>query len=484
MAAAWHSIYIAKNTEVLYDTRMGEHNYRDFWNEAIKQIQHELAENGQENEFKLWYTEEKIEYIEDTIDTITVAVPNEFMWNFINAKGNILKIEGKLQELGLNVKLLHIVKDLGQKPARAEPSLYTANSGAKEITNTSPKKHPNLREDYTFETFVPGDNSALAYNAALAAAKNPGKAYNPILIYGGVGLGKTHLMESIGNYIHQHGGEKKKICCIPAETFANEFIFSTRDKTTAKFKEKYRKLDVLLLDDIHFLEGKTGTNEELFYTFNDLWDRHCQMVFTCDRPVADLKDIEERLKTRFSRGLTVDLQMPNYETRKAILLKKMESKGTPIPDEVIDFIAQNIQTNVRDLEACLNKMVALADLMNQPLTLELARQQLKDLISERVPVTVTIAMIQQIVAKEYNISMEDLKGKKRNKAIMIPRHIAVYLSRIMTECSYPEIAREFNKNDHTTVMNSYTYITEHRNLDSALNARIESLKKIILEAKK
>ena len=273
---------------------MAEQNYREVFEEAMHQIHDEYRESGKESEFILWFN---VSYVEDTISTITVSVASEFMWQQMVSKGNIKKIEEKIHELiGQKITLAYVVnnepkKESHEKTHRTETSAIKVADTAAEPAQK--KKHPQLREDYTFDNFVPGENSMYAFNASLAAAKNPGKAYNPILIYGGVGLGKTHLMQSIGNYIYAEKGDTCKICYISAETFTNEFITAVRTQTTEKFKNKYRKLDVLLLDDIHFLKDKDSTQEELFYTFNALYDRNCQMVFTCDRPINELKFIEE-----------------------------------------------------------------------------------------------------------------------------------------------------------------------------------------------
>lgn len=484
---------------------MSEQNYRAFWDEALKQIHDEYKLKGLESEFKLWFN---MEYVEDTIETITVSVPSDFMWISMVNKGYVNAVESKIAELsGQNINLTYILKKRNsQKESESinsVPKTATIDSENSNISNEneidSEKKsapinsvptfkiHPQLSEDYTFEKFVKGENSEFAYSASLAAAKEPGRRFNPLLIYGGVGLGKTHLMQSIGNYIYNNppeGKENIKICYISAENFLNEFTFSLRDGTSEKFKNKYRKLDVLLLDDIHFLEDKIQTQEELFYTFEELYRTHAQIVFTCDRPISELNGIEDRLKSRFSMGTTIDLQPPSYEIRKAILLKKLEIKKKSVPEDVIDFIAKNIQSNVRELGACLDKMIGYAELLQKNLTIDIAKKLLSDNISKVSDGSISIDTIQKIVANHYNISLSDIKGVKRNKKIAYSRHIAIYIARILTESSFNEIAAEFGGKDHSTIMHSYNIIELQLKTDESLNSTIDLLIREIKDYKK
>jgi chromosomal replication initiator protein len=480
---------LQKKVKAVYNDAMSEQNYHEFWQEAMNQIHDEYKSIGQENDFLLWFN---LEYVEDTISTITVSVASEFMWQRMLSKGNVAKVTQKIGELtGQNITLKYIIKTKTAESItkRVEPTVPVTQTHiyVKEISETEQKtmeKHSQLREDYTFDNFIPGDNSAYAFNASLAAAKNPGRAYNPILIYGGVGLGKTHLMQSIGNYIFFEKKSKVKICYVSAESFTNEFTSSIGDKTIDRFKSKYRNLDVLLLDDIHFLQGKEATQEELFHTFNALYDRNCQMVFTCDRPITELKGIADRLRTRFSRGLSIDLQPPNYETRRAILIKKMTMKGKKIPDDVIDYIAKNVQTNVRDLESSLTKMIGYSELVNKELTVQIAQEQLRDTFSSPVSGTISIESIQKVVADHYGISVSDIKSKKRDRKFVIPRQIALYISRQLTEYSFPELGNEFGNRDHTTAMHSYDKVEEQLKTDSSLNATIQLLERQIKDYKK
>ena len=320
-----------------------------------------------------------------------------------------------------------------------------------------------------------GENNSFAANAAQAIARMPGTAYSPLLIYGGAGLGKTHLMQAIGNYIH--AATDYKVIYISAETFTNEFIASIQDTERAKaaFKNRYRFADVLLIDDIHFLQKKDGTQEELFYTFNALYDTNKQMVFTCDRPVSDLKDFNDRLRSRVGRGLNVDLQPPNYETRCAILRKKAAASGIIIPDDVIDLVSKNISTNVRDLESALNTLTAYARLVGKPVTVESAQQHLKDVFASPRQSNLSIEIIQRVVAEEYHFSLNDLKGKKRTQNIVYPRQLAMYIIREITEYTTTEIGQAFGGRDHTTVMHSCQKIEDRLRTDPSLDSTIQSL---------
>jgi chromosomal replication initiator protein len=454
-------------------------NYSVFWDETIKQAKGELGEH----EFAMWFN---VQYDSSSENAITVRVPSTFYKDqFVRQYQKYL--EDKLFDLmGRRITIDFLVV----KPTKnANETAELTHSGEtidgrsakiKEIPSRERGKHPQLRVDYTFENFVIGDNNGFASNAALAIAKNPGTAYNPFLIYGGVGLGKTHLMQSIGNRVWVER-PKAKVICITAEEFTNEFIQSIHDKTTQNFKNKYRFVDVLLIDDIHFLQNKLGSQEELFHTFNALYDANKQMIFTCDRPVSELKNLSDRLRSRFERGLNVDLQPPNFETRCAILKKKIEAGRVAVPDAVIEIIAKNISTNVRDLEAALTKLVAYAELVHKEITLEIAQNQLKDVFSQSKHGNVTIDNILRVVADYYKLSYSDLKGKKRTKNIAFPRQVAMFIARDITEYSTTELGFEFGGRDHTTVMHACQKIEERLKLDPNLESTIQALVRTIKE---
>lgn len=466
---------------------MADWNYEIFWKETMNLIRKELSDQ----EFSMWFN---IDYLRATEHEIFVTVPHPFYRDQVSSRYKKY-IESKLKELtGKDLSILFEIKPSDvqiQAPALKKSTLRQSetpensrnipNSALSADTREEKKKGPHyqLNKDYTFDKYVIGDNNSFPANAALAIARNPGNSYPVFLIYGGVGLGKTHLMQAIGNYIYENSDSK--VIYITAENFMNEFIQALKDDKMSAFKNKYRYVDALLIDDIHFFENKWETQEELFHTFNTLYDAKKQIVFTCDRPVSDLKKITDRLKSRFERGLNVDLQPPNYETRYAILKKKVETKNVLIPDEVIALISKNISSNIRDLEAALTKLIAYGELVGNPVTLEISRQQLKDVFASPKQSNMSIEVIQRVVAEEYKLSLTDLKGPKRTKKIVLPRQLAMYIAREITEYSTTDIGDYFGGRDHTTVMHSCKTIEERLQADPRLDSTIENLKRLIKE---
>ncbi|WP_296324361.1 chromosomal replication initiator protein DnaA [Treponema sp. UBA3813] len=466
---------------------MSEQNYKDFFEEAMNQIHEEFKSSGNENEFILNF---KFSYIEDTLSEIKVSVPSKFLWDRMVQKGNVQKFESKINELtGQEINLSPI---FNSKPAETSKNEIFVESSKKiesspsqnsKNSDSSIEKHPQLIEEFTFENFVPNGEHDYAFNACLAAAKTPGnKNFNPILLYGPSGIGKTHLMVAIGNYIYSNN-PKLKISYITTESLMNEFTASIRERSTDKFTKKYRKLDVLLLDDIQFLEKSEKLQDELFYTFDEIYNRKGQIVFTSDRPLKEINGIVERLKTRFSRGQNIDLKVPDYETRLAIIDKKLEIQGKSIPQDVKELIAKTFQSNVRELEGALSKMIGYAELMHKELTLDIAKEQLSDSIGSNESGIITVETIQKVVSDYYNISVSELKSDCRKKTLAIPRHIAIYLSRKITEYSLMEIGEEFGGRDHTTVMNSITKIENQLKIDPMIGETIKILEKQIREFK-
>lgn len=335
-----------------------------------------------------------------------------------------------------------------------------------------------LNPKYIFEEFVIGNSNRFAHAASLAVAESPAKAYNPLFIYGGVGLGKTHLMHAIGHYIKEHNKDGK-VLYISSEKFTNELINSIKDDKNVEFRNRYRNVDVLLVDDIQFIAGKERTQEEFFHTFNALHEANKQIIISSDRPPKEIHTLEERLRSRFEWGLTTDIQAPDFETRIAILRKKAESENYEVNNEVFDFIARKIKSNIRELEGALTRVTAYSSLTNKEVSVELAQEALKDIISSNRPKQVNIDMIKDVVAQHYNIQIEDFESKRRTRSITYPRQVAMYLSRELTDLSLPKIGEGFGGRDHTTVIHAYDKISNDINNSMDFKNIILELKKIL-----
>ncbi len=337
----------------------------------------------------------------------------------------------------------------------------------------------NLNPNYTFDKFVVGPNNNLAHAASLAVAESPGRVYNPLFLHGGVGLGKTHLMQAIAHFILETN-PSLKVLYVTSETFTNELIDSVRNQKNQSFRDKYRNIDVLLIDDIQFIIGKETTQEEFFHTFNDLYQLNKQIIITSDKPPKEMETLTERLRTRFSEGLICDIQIPTYETKMAILNKKIEDKGQQnIPYEVRDYVAKNIKSSVRELEGAITKLSAYADLSRSPVTLDLAMDALKDLVSPEHKKLITPELIIEIVADHYLISTEDILSKKRSANIAHPRQVIMYLCRQMTQESAIDIAKKLGKNDHSTILFGAKKIAEEILKNEKLKTTIDILIKKI-----
>ena len=336
----------------------------------------------------------------------------------------------------------------------------------------------NLNPNYTFETFVIGNNNNLAHAASLAVAETPGEVYNPLFIYGGVGLGKTHLMQAIAHVIIQTKPELK-VLYVTSETFTNELIDSVKNQKNSEFREKYRNIDVLLIDDIQFIIGKESTQEEFFHTFNALYQDRKQIVISSDRPPKEMETLSERLRTRFEMGLPVDIQIPTYETKMAILNKKAELGGYDIPYEVKDYVATHIKSSIRELEGALTKLSAFAKLSSNPITVEFAEEALKDLISPDSRREITPELIIDIVAEHFNIKSEDILSQKRSADIVYPRQIAMYLCRQMTTNTVQSLGKAFGNRDHTTILHGADKINKMVISDENTKSTIDILIKKI-----
>jgi chromosomal replication initiator protein len=365
--------------------------------------------------------------------------------------------------------------DAVDKSKEASKEALTASS------NNTNYENANLNSKYKFDTFVVGSNNKFAHSAALAVAESPGEAYNPLYIYGGAGLGKTHLMHSIGHFVLEQNNNMK-VLYVTSEQFTNEVIESIRSGNAAamtKLRDKYRTVDVLLIDDVQFIIGKESTQEEFFHTFNVLHSAGKQIILTSDKPPKEMETLEERFRSRFEWGLIADIQPPDYETRMAILRKNAETYDKEIDDSIIQYIATNIKSNIRELEGALNKVIANSRLNKQELTLALAEDSLKDVIYPEQRREVTPSLIVDVVSEHFNVSKADITSKKRNSEYVLPRQIIMYLCRTMTDTSLQTIADLLSKKDHTTIIHGVDKIAEKVQTDEDLRNKIEIIKKKI-----
>lgn len=336
----------------------------------------------------------------------------------------------------------------------------------------------NLNPRYVFSSFVVGNSNRMAHAASLAVAEAPAKAYNPLFLYGNSGLGKTHLMHSIAHYILDQN-PNTKVLYVTSETFTNELITSIQNNKNEEFRNKYRNIDVLLIDDIQFISKKEGTQEEFFHTFNTLHSSNKQIIISSDKPPKEIKTLEDRLRSRFEWGLIADIQPPDFETRIAILRKKADSENLTVPDDVLSFIAKSIVSNIRELEGALTRIVAYAKLTNNSISIELAEHALKDIFSEEAVIKITPHYIQEIVSNYYKITPEEIRGSKKPKSIAYPRQIAMYLSRKMLDISLPKIGEQFGGRDHTTVIHACSKIEKELENNTDLQKTIFELEKRI-----
>lgn len=445
------------------------------WEQARQIIKHNIGQSA----FDTWLEPLQAKSKDKTL--ITLEAPDVFFKEWVSQRylGIIKDALVKICGYPVTVELRAGTDTPG---AQAPSGGYTHNTHASELKNAAgPAANivTALNPKYTFDNFIVGSANRFAHAASMAVAENPAKSYNPLFIYGGVGLGKTHLMQAIC-----HFALKKypaiKICYLPSERFTNELIDAIQHRSTQQFRHKYRGADILVIDDIHFIAGKESTQEEFFHTFNTLYDAHKQIIISSDRPPKEIAGLEERLVSRFSWGLITDIQMPDFETRVAILKKKIEREPTNVPDDVIFFIAEFITTNIRELEGALIRVVAYSLLEEKPITLQQAKEVLGDTIKNNKK-PITVEGIQKMVADNFGVSLLDIKTRRRNKNIVLPRQVAMYISRELTEFSLPEIGEFFGGKDHTTVLHSYNKIKEHINKDADLRNKIQRLIKDITQ---
>ena len=425
--------------------------------------------------FKTWLLPLKIFRIDDNV--LKITAPFDQAVTYIENKYKTFLYVAVAEAMGTEYEIRIMTEEEAEKEKKAAPQPKSAPGPAAKQTDS---KNTNLNPKYTFETFVIGSNNRFAHAASVAVAESPGKEYNPLFLYGGVGLGKTHLMHSVAHYILQRDASAR-VLYVTSEVFTNELIDSIRNgnnTSMTKFREKYRNIDVLLIDDIQFIIGKESTQEEFFHTFNALHGANKQIIVSSDRPPKDLETLEARLQSRFEWGLIADISSPDYETRMAILRKKEEIDGYNIDDEVIRYIANNIKANIRELEGALNKLVALSNLENREINLSMAEEVLKDIISPNEKREITPQVILEVVADHYNVSPGDIIGGKRNAEIVTPRQIVMYLCREITDTSYKNIGILLGNRDHSTVISGDNKIREKlQKNDSKLKNNIDIIRK-------
>ncbi|NLJ76315.1 MAG: chromosomal replication initiator protein DnaA [Peptococcaceae bacterium] len=430
------------------------------WEKALKVLEKKINKNA----FDTWLR--PLKPLGCHNNTIVIEAPNDFSRGWLSERyAPILK--KVLQDI--TKKDISIQFFLSSEIPGMQSNIFKKSA---ESYQTSP-----LNPKYTFDTFIVGNSNRFAHAACLAVSEAPAKSYNPLFIYGGVGLGKTHLMHAIGQHIMKHSS-LLKVFYVTSEKFTNELINSIRDDKTVVFRNKYRGMDILLVDDIQFLAGKERTQEEFFHTFNTLYEANKQIIISSDRPPREIPTLEDRLRSRFEWGLITDIQPPDLETRIAILRKKAQLENLIVPDDTIVFIANKIQSNIRILEGALNRIVASSSLNGREINPEMAADVLKDILPNR-PRPITIQLIQEIVAEFYNLKIEDFKSKKRHRAISFPRQIAMYLSRELTEESLPQIGNHFGGRDHTTVMHAYDKISDELSKNTIFQETIKDLANLI-----
>lgn len=440
------------------------------WDEILQIVktEHDLSDVS----FNTWLKPLTVYEVVDNV--VTIIVPSEQVGlNYISKKYK-LPLQVTISEVtGMeNCDINFILPEDVPKKEEVSPKAQSQDARCEEA---------HLNPKYTFDTFVVGSNNKFAQAAALAVAESPGDTYNPLFIYGGAGLGKTHLMHSIAHFIIDHD-ENSKVLYVTSEEFTNELIETIRNGNNSamtKFREKYRNIDVLLVDDIQFIIGKESTQEEFFHTFNSLYSANKQIIISSDKPPKDMEILDERFRSRFEWGLIVDITLPDYETRMAILHKKEDMDGYNVSEDVIKYIANNIKSNIRELEGAFNKVVAYAKLEKKEVTLELAEQALKDIIAPNETKQITADYIISMVAEHYNVSTADLCGNKRSSKIVMPRQVAMYLCREILAIPLKNVGQYLGNRDHTTVMHGVEKIEKELQTNEQLQSTIDTLKKKI-----
>ena len=431
---------------------------KEIWENTLKGIKGTIANAS----YQTWFQDTSMIHLDN--ETAVIKADTQFQRDWLEKN-----YSGLIQE--------QLFEVMGEKPEiRIVTEEEETQAKLPEKTAPEPEVPVNnqLNVNNTFETFVIGNGNRFSHAASLAVAEAPAKAYNPLFIYGGVGLGKTHLMHAIGHYVLEHR-PNAKVAYLSSEKFTNEFINSIRDNKTEEFRNRYRNVDVLLIDDIQFLAGKESTQEEFFHTFNALHEDNKQIVISSDRTPKEIPTLEDRLRSRFEWGLITDITPPDLETRIAILRKKCEEEKVEIPNEAMIYIANHIHTNIRELEGALTRVAAYSKLVNQPLTPEMVSEALKDLVTQSKSKKITITDIQEAVASFYDIQIESFASKKRTKSIAFPRQIAMYLARELTDYSLPKIGEVFGGRDHSTVIHAHEKISKMITEDERFKQELEEV---------
>ena len=441
----------------------------EIWEKTLNIIKGELTEVS----FNTWM--KSAVPISYNNDIIKLGVPNDFTKDILETryKETIINSINKITSKMYQIEFCILTDEIEEEQVKGSLNESRNVKFSDEMSST-------LNPKYKFDSFVIGNSNRFAHAASLAVAESPAKAYNPLFIYGGVGLGKTHLMHAIGHYILQNN-PNSKVVYVSSEKFTNELINSIKDDKNVEFRNKYRNVDVLLIDDVQFIAGKERTQEEFFHTFNALHDANKQIILSSDRPPKEIPTLEDRLRSRFEWGLTADIQPPDFETRIAILKKKADVENLTIPNEVMVYIASKIKSNIRELEGALIRIVAYSSLTNRAISVDLTSEALKDIISNKQTKHITIELIQDVVANYFNLRIEDFKSQRRTRNVAYPRQIAMYLCRKLTDMSLPKIGEEFGGRDHTTVIHAYEKISGNLKTDEVLQNTINDISKKITQ---
>lgn len=442
----------------------------DLWTRTLEAMEKEIKRPN----FEAWLKNTRPIALYDGM--MVVGVPNQFARDWVEDRFApfLKRTLSNLVEREMEIRFVTPEDQNGRVVGYGPPSEVSEFARNEELGRRNPQQVQQLNPRYVFDTFVVGSSNRLAHAAALAVAEAPARAYNPLFIYGGVGLGKTHLMQAICHHVLKKDPSTQAVY-VSCENFTNEMINAIKDRTTLEFRNRYRKVDLLLVDDIQFLAGKDSTQEEFFHTFNALHEANRQIVISSDRPPKEIPTLEDRLRSRFEWGLISDIQTPDLETRIAILRKKAQTEGLNLPDDVTRYIAERIDLNIRELEGALVRLVAYSSLTQRPIDVNFAAEALKDLLPNKKPHQITIPRIQEVVAEFYGLKVRDFKIRKRTRAVAFPRQLAMYLARELTDSSLPKIGDEFGGRDHTTVIHAHAKIAQQMAHDPDLEQIVAAL---------